>query len=94
MKNIKQRLTIENALCLYIVLCPVLDMISFIFRNAFNTNISPSTFVRPIISISVALAIFIKCKFKRKNINSWISIRTLWRYTLNIISKLIDRDVI
>ena len=65
MKNLKQKLTIENALCLYIVLCPILDMVSFIFRNALNTSFSPSTFVRPIISISVALAIFIKCKFKR-----------------------------
>ena len=65
MEKIKQKITIENVLCLFIILCPVLDMVSFIFRNALNTNYSPSTFIRPIIPICVAIFIFIKCKFKR-----------------------------
>ena len=57
-KNIK----LDKLLCMLIVLCPILDMISFIFRNIFITKISPSTFLRPIISIIVVLVILIKDK--------------------------------
>lgn len=57
MEKIK-RFSIENILCLFIVLCPVLDMVSFLYRNIFNTNFSPSTFVRPIISIVVIIYLF------------------------------------
>lgn len=66
MKKIKDKITIENALCLYIILCPLLDIISFIFRNSFKTNWSPSTFARPLITIIIAIVIFLKCKFKGK----------------------------
>ena len=41
--------TMENLLCFFIIICPILDVSSFVFRNIFNTNISISTFVRPII---------------------------------------------
>ncbi|MBR6033849.1 MAG: O-antigen ligase family protein [Clostridia bacterium] len=81
MKDLSKKITIENALCLYIILCPILDMASFIFRNAFTTSISPSTFIRPIISIAVAIVIFFKCKFKRKNSYSWNCICYLWNNT-------------
>ena len=57
MEKIK-RFSIENILCLFIVLCPVLDMVSFLYRNIFNINFSPSTFVRPIISIVVIIYLF------------------------------------
>lgn len=66
MKKIKEKITIENMLCLLIIICPILDMASFIFRNVFNTSISPSTFLRPIIPICAILYIFIKKPIKLK----------------------------
>lgn len=62
----KKKITIENILCLFIVLCPILDMASFIFRNIFNTNVSISTVLRPIIPIIAILYIFFKDKIKGK----------------------------
>lgn len=58
---------IRKLLCLFIILCPILDMVSFLFRNAFHTNISPSTFLRPIIPSFVMLYLFFKKdkKFKK-----------------------------
>lgn len=50
----------KNILCIFIILCPILDMMSFIFRNAFHTNISPSTFLRPIIPTIAILYLFFK----------------------------------
>ena len=60
----------EKLLCAFIIMCPILDMVSFIFRNVFNTNFSPSTFIRPIIPIIVMLYVFIKedKKFKTKTV--------------------------
>lgn len=49
--NLKNIITIENLLCFLIIICPILDAASFLFRNYFNTNISISTFIRPIIPI-------------------------------------------
>lgn len=54
----------ENLLCFLIVICPILDISSFIFRNTFNTNFSISTFVRPIIPIIGMAYIFFKDKLK------------------------------
>ena len=70
MEKIKQKLNLENILCLFIIMCPVLDMVSFLFRNVFNTNFSPSTFTRPIIPAIMMLYLFIKKdkKFKIKSI--------------------------
>lgn len=62
MKNKK----IESLLYLYIIICPILDCVSFIFRNALNTTISPSTIIRPIIVIIACLYIFITDKKQRK----------------------------
>lgn len=50
----------KNILCIFIILCPILDMMSFIFRNTFHTNISPSTFLRPIIPTIAILYLFFK----------------------------------
>ncbi len=85
MEKLRKKITIENALCLFIILCPILDMASFLFRNTFNTSISPSTFIRPIITIAVAIIIFFKCKFKRKNNYNRTYIFNLWNYTPCII---------
>lgn len=62
----RKKITIENILCVFIVLCPVLDMASFIFRNIFHTSVSISTIVRPIIPIVTILIIFFKDKIKWK----------------------------
>ena len=61
-----KKITIKHVLCLYIILCPILDILSFAFRNYFNTNISISTFLRPIIPVMVSIYIFIKANKKNK----------------------------
>lgn len=65
-QNFKDKINLENILCMFIIICPILDMISFIFRNYFNVNWSPSTFIRPIIPIIVIIYIFFKDKIKLK----------------------------
>ena len=57
---------IEKFLCLIIILCPILDCASFIFRNFFQTTISVSTIIRPIIPLCLLLYIFIKGSKKEK----------------------------
>lgn len=57
--NLKH-INIENILCIFIILCPILDIVSFCFRNIFQTNFSPSTIVRPIIPIITAIYLFFK----------------------------------
>ena len=64
-KKVKNILTVENLLMLLIIICPILDMSSFLFRKAFNTSVSISTVLRPIIPIIAALYIFIKEKQKK-----------------------------
>ena len=64
-KKIKNILTVENLLMLLIIICPILDMSSFLFRKSFNTSVSISTVLRPIIPIIAALYIFIKEKQKK-----------------------------
>lgn len=65
-ENIRNKFTLENLLYIYIIACPVLDIISFIFRNTFGTTISPSTIIRPIVAITSIICIFFKCRFKAK----------------------------
>lgn len=64
--NVKS-INLEKMLCLFIVLCPILDMVSFIFRNTFDSNLSPSTFLRPMLPMSVMIYLFFKkdAKFKK-----------------------------
>lgn len=59
-KKQKLPIKVETILCFYMILCPILDMVSFIFRNTFHTNFSPSTFIRPILPSLVILYIFFK----------------------------------
>lgn len=62
--NNKNIFTMENLLCFFIIICPVLDISSFLFRDYFNTNISISTFIRPIIPLIAIVYIFCKDKLK------------------------------
>ena len=70
MEKIKQKfknINIEDILCMFIILCPILDIVSFLYRNIFNTNSSPSTIIRPIIPIIISIYLFFKedKKFKK-----------------------------
>ena len=73
MNKLKQ-LKMEHIIYFYIIICPILDIASFLFRNTFNTNISISTFLRPIIPIILAIYIFIKANKKHKLILSGIGL--------------------
>ena len=66
MEKMKKDSTIKNVLYIFIILCPILDIVSFLFRNKFNTTISVSTFLRPIIPIILFLYVFIKEDKKNK----------------------------
>lgn len=68
MKKLKELCTLENLLCLYIIICPILDIASFLFRNYFNTNFSPSTIIRPIIPAICFIILFFKENNKIKKI--------------------------
>ena len=66
MEKVKKLILPENLLCFFIILCPILDISSFLFRNKFETNYSISTFIRPIIPVIVFTYIFLKQKMKTK----------------------------
>ena len=79
MKKLKELCTLENLLCLYIIICPILDITSFLFRNYFNTDFSPSTIIRPIIPIVCFTILFLK---KNKKIKKIIIISLFFLYSL------------
>ena len=66
--KIKEKLTLENLMCLFVIICPLLDIISFLFRNYFDTSISPTTLIRPLIPCIVFIILFFKEKNKNKKI--------------------------
>ncbi len=65
-QKIKELLTLENIMCMLIILCPIFDIASFTFRNYFKTNISVTTIIRPIIPLMVAIYILIKSNNKER----------------------------
>jgi len=65
MKKLKE-IKLEDILVLFIILCPILDMLSFLFRNHFGTSKSPSTFLRPLIPAIAIAIIFFRNKIKLK----------------------------
>lgn len=68
--NLKN-INLENILCLFIILCPILDIVSFEYRNIFNKSLSPSTVIRPLIPVIVMIYLFFK-KDKKFKIYSFI----------------------
>ena len=60
----KKKIRLEDLLCFFIMICPILDAASFLFRNYFNTSISISTILRPVIPIISIIYIFLKDKIK------------------------------
>lgn len=79
----KKIIKIDKLLCMLLILCPILDMLSFIFRNTFETKISPSTFLRPIISIIVIIYIVITDKNRFKIIGVGTIYRNICTNTYN-----------
>ncbi len=69
-KKIKGLITIENLIYIYIILNPILDIVSFLTRNIWETTLSPTTILRPIIPTLIMIYIFIKgtIKFKVRTI--------------------------
>ena len=63
-----KKINLQKILLIFIIILPILDMSSFIFRNFFGTSHSPSTIIRPIIPLLLFLIIFFKNKFKIKTI--------------------------
>lgn len=68
MEKIKKTINLENLLSFFVIICPILDIASFWFRNKFSTNYSVSTFIRPIIPVILFSYIFFKEKNKLKTI--------------------------
>ena len=66
MEKIKKLLKIDNIMILFICMCPIFDISSFIFRNIYKTNYSITTFTRPIIPTLIFLYIFFKEKNNKK----------------------------
>lgn len=62
--KINKKIRLEEILYIFIIICPILDAASFLFRNYFNTSLSISTILRPIIPIVVIIYIFFKDKIK------------------------------
>ncbi len=65
MKLLK-KIRIEHIVYFYIIICPLLDIASVWFREIYETKISISTILRPIIPIILAIYIFIKANKKHK----------------------------
>lgn len=59
---------VSKILLIFIMLGPVFDIVSFLFRKNFESKISISTFIRPIIPICIAIYIFFTANKKNKKI--------------------------
>lgn len=71
MEKIKKMLVYfntENLLYLFIIICPILDILSFLFRKYTGLTISPTTIIRPIIPTVVFIILFFKEKNKKSKI--------------------------
>lgn len=66
MGKIKKIIIPENILSFFVIICPILDIASFLYRNKLGTQYSVSTFIRPILPAIVFIYIFIKNKIRDK----------------------------
>lgn len=57
---------LQVLMSLFILISPILDILSFVFRNKFETNLSPTTFLRPIIPTIIFTYLFFKGKNKKR----------------------------
>lgn len=88
--KIKNELTAQNLLCLFIILCPIFDIASYVFRNIFKTEISVSTVLRPVIPVVIGIYIFIKANKKQKII---FAITGMVYLTYAIIHLLVSKNM-
>ena len=69
-KNDKKIFYVENLIYLFIILNPILDIISFLIRNKFSDNPETATsitaLIRPIIPIILSVFVFIKASNETK----------------------------
>ena len=65
-----KKINAKTLLLIFIILMPVLDMVSFVYRNKIGTEMSITAILRPIIPIVLMGIIFFKNKFKGKLIIS------------------------
>lgn len=65
-----KKINAKTLLLIFIILMPVLDMVSFVYRNKIGTEMSITAILRPIIPIVLMCIIFLKNKFKGKLIIS------------------------
>ena len=86
--KIKEKLTLENLMCLFVIFCPLLDIISFLFRSYFDISISPTTLLRPLIPCIVFVILFFKEKNKGKKNISRTCIFNIFGNPFNNISKI------
>lgn len=83
-----KKINLAKILLIFIIILPILDISSFLFRNFFNTSFSPSTFIRPIIPLLLIIFIFFKHKFKFKILACAFIHGIYWVLHLIIFSKL------
>jgi len=83
--KLKRYITAENLLCLFIILCPFMDMASYWFRRIAGTEFSIATVLRPIIPVIISLYIFIKAKKKEKIILIGLSLVYIAYAVLHIV---------
>lgn len=65
-----KKINAKTLLLIFIIIMPVLDMVSFVYRNKIGTEMSITAILRPIIPIALMGIIFFKNKFKGKLIIS------------------------
>ena len=69
-KKVKKSFYAENLICLFIILNPILDIISFLVRNHFSeypeTASSITALIRPIIPMILSIYVFIKASNESK----------------------------
>ena len=72
----KHKIKLGNIMCAFIILCPILDIVSFIFRNTFNLMKAL------LISRQSAFFHFITCTFIYQSFNFFVELFPLF---INII---------
>ena len=90
--KIKTKINIIDILIMYIIANPILDILSFIFRNQLETTYSLTTILRPIIPILIFIYIFFKKTTKKEK--KYILLGGIIYATYAVIHILIYKNII